>query len=144
MRLSQMHSRPTRKAPKQCPFSNASNAMNAFPGCNLDNIFWGIIKWKLFWASRRFLFKVNNGNTRPKCEIGQWCRSVAFIINFEHVSQSVPIIDFEQVNTGWGFLMLITLSVNAETLNINFLQGRKYGNSYSFWTPVLGRKVPTK
>ena len=66
-------------------------------------------------TSRRYLFKVNNRNTRTMREIGSkltiktterchWRRSVVFIANFEQVSHcsSVSIVDFEQVNTGWA------------------------------------------
>ena len=62
-----------------------------------------------------YLFKVNNRNTRKRCEIysklaiktperRQWHRSDVFIVNFEHVSYlyfSVSIVDFEQVNVSW-------------------------------------------
>ena len=47
-----------------------------------------------------YLFKVNNKNTRARCKIcskltintpklRQWRRSVAFIVNFEHISHLV-------------------------------------------------------
>ena len=50
----------------------------------------------------RYLHKVNNKNTRTRCEISSkltiktperrlWCRSGVFIINFEHISQLVPL-----------------------------------------------------
>ena len=62
------------------------------------------------------LFKVNNGNTKTKCEI--WskltkktperchcCRTGAFIASFEQISYhtlyiGVCIVDFEQINVG--------------------------------------------
>ena len=62
------------------------------------------------------MFKVNNRNTRTRCEIcskltiktperRQWRRSGFFIVNFEHISHtpcsSVSIVNFEQVNAGW-------------------------------------------
>ena len=49
-----------------------------------------------------YLLKVSNRNTRTRCEIcskltiktlewSQWCRSVVFIVNFEHISQLVLV-----------------------------------------------------
>ena len=48
------------------------------------------------------MFKVNNRNTRRRCEIfpeltiktrkrRQWCRSGVFIVNFEHISHFVLV-----------------------------------------------------
>ena len=62
-----------------------------------------------------YLFKVNNRNTRKRCEMcsklpiktpgrRQWHRSGVSIVNFEHISHlfsSVSIVDFEQVNVSW-------------------------------------------
>ena len=64
------------------------------------------------------LFKVNNGNTRKRCETyskltiktpgrRQWLRSGVFFFNFEHISHLflVFFVDFEQVNSSyvsWG------------------------------------------
>ena len=59
----------------------------------------------------KFIFEVNNRNTRTKCQIcskltiktperRQWHRSSHFIINFEHISHLVLvffIVNFEQV-----------------------------------------------
>ena len=64
------------------------------------------------------MFKVNNRNTRTRCEIcskltekhqndaigrGHWRRSGVFIVNFEYISHlaSVSIVNFEQINAGW-------------------------------------------
>ena len=62
------------------------------------------------------MFKVNNRNTRTRCEIclkltiktrkqRQWRRSGVFIVNFELISYLVlvflSIVNFEQVNAGW-------------------------------------------
>ena len=49
-----------------------------------------------------YLVKVNNGNTKRRCEMfsklitktserRQWCRSGVFIVNFEHISQLVIV-----------------------------------------------------
>ena len=54
-------------------------------------------------AAKIDLFKVNNRNTRKKCEI---CSKLpiktpgVFIVNFEHISHFclVSFVDFEQVN----------------------------------------------
>ena len=64
-----------------------------------------------------YMVKVNNRNTRTRCEIcskltiktpewRQWCqqrRSGVFIVNFEHIAyfERVSIVNFEQVNGGW-------------------------------------------
>ena len=59
-----------------------------------------------------YVLKVNNRNTRKRCEIcskltikipeqRHWRRSTVFTVNLEHVSHlfsSVSIVDFEQVN----------------------------------------------
>ena len=62
-----------------------------------------------------YMFKVNNRNTRIRCEVcskltikiperPHWRLSGIFIVNFEHISHlaSVSIVNFEQVNAGWG------------------------------------------
>ena len=61
-----------------------------------------------------YVSKVNNRNTRARCEIcskltikiperRQWRRSGIFVVNFEHISpySSVPIVNFEHVIVGW-------------------------------------------
>ena len=67
-----------------------------------------------------YLLKVNNRNTRTRCEIcskltmkaperHQWCCPDVFIANFEHISHLVQVfftVNFEDVSTGWGFLFL--------------------------------------
>ena len=61
------------------------------------------------------MFKINNRNTRTKCEICskltiktpercQWRRSGVFNVNFQHISRlcsSVSIVNFEEVNADW-------------------------------------------
>ena len=63
-----------------------------------------------------YLLKVNNRNTRIRCEIcskltikiperRQWDRSGIFIVHFEHISHlvsTVSIVNFEHVIAGWG------------------------------------------
>ena len=61
------------------------------------------------------MFKVNNRKFRTRCEIcskltiktpgrSQWGCSGVFIVSFEHISHLVlvSIVNFEQVNAGWG------------------------------------------
>ena len=61
-----------------------------------------------------YLLKVNNRNTRTRCEIcskltiktperRQWRRSVVFIVNFEHISHLVPLLllSTEHLIAGW-------------------------------------------
>ena len=60
-----------------------------------------------------YLLKVNNRNTRTRCEIclkltkntperRHWRRSGVFIVNFEFTPcSSISIVNFEQVNAGW-------------------------------------------
>ena len=60
------------------------------------------------------MFKVNNRNTRKRCELcskltvktperRHWRHSGVFIVNLEHFRpcSSVSIVNIEQVNTGW-------------------------------------------
>ena len=61
------------------------------------------------------MFKVNNRNTRARCEIcskltiktperRQWSRSGIFIVNFEHILHLALLFlfaDFEQINADW-------------------------------------------
>ena len=72
------------------------------------------------------MFKVNNKNTRKRCEIcsnliiktpkrRQGRRSDGFIVNFERISHffsSVPFNDFEQLNA-WSPLCSQCISVNV-------------------------------
>ena len=62
--------------------------------------------------TRNYLFKVSNWNTRIRCENCsrlrmktlercQWRRSSVFIVNCEHISIFLLIIDFEQVKVCW-------------------------------------------
>ena len=65
-----------------------------------------------------YMLKVNNTNTRTRCEIYSkstiktreqchWHHCGVFIVNFEHISHSfssVFIVNFEQLNTDWDFM----------------------------------------
>ena len=92
-----------------------SNALNI-----TSKIWWqtfnGISLQKIsFYRTNIYLFKVNNRNTRKRCntcsklttktaERRQWPRSSAFIVNFEHISHLfllLSIVDFQQVNVSW-------------------------------------------
>ena len=63
-------------------------------------------------SARIYLFKVNNGITRIRCENCsglkmktleqcQWCHSSVFIANCEHVSNFFLIVDFEELGSYW-------------------------------------------
>ena len=41
------------------------------------------------YSAGKYMFKVNNRNTRIRCEIRHWRRSGVFIVNFEHISHLV-------------------------------------------------------
>ena len=75
----------------------------------LKHLFRRIIQLKHFFPACNYMFKVNNINTRTKCEICskltiktpeqyQWCRSGVFSVNFEHISYHALV-----------FLLLLTL-----------------------------------
>ena len=62
-----------------------------------------------------YMFKVNNGKTRTKCEICSKLtiknnarrRSGVFVVNFEHISHLALVFliaNFKQVNAGWDCL----------------------------------------
>ena len=66
-----------------------------------------------------YLLKVNNRNTRTRCEIcskltiktperRHWRRSCVVIVNFEHFTPycSVSVANFEQVNAHWELICL--------------------------------------
>ena len=66
-----------------------------------------------------YLLKVNNRNSRARCEIcskltiktserRQWRRSGVFIVNFEHISpcSSISIVNFEHIFAGWEDLFV--------------------------------------
>ena len=67
-----------------------------------------------------FLLKVNNRNTRTRCEIcsklttktperRHWCRSGVFIVNFKHISHLVlvSVINVEQVIVRIGCFIVV-------------------------------------
>ena len=70
---------------------------------------------KHLWSSApvgNYMFRVNNRSTRTRCEVcskltiktPERChcrRSGVFIVNLEHISHLVSIVNFEQVNAGW-------------------------------------------
>ena len=73
-----------------------------------------IVKFELTFHrySLNYLLKVNNSNTRTRCEIclkltikiperRQWRRSGIFIVNFKYISHLVSIVNFEHVIAGW-------------------------------------------
>ena len=44
----------------------------------------------------------DNIMTQPAITCSKWRRSGIFTVNFEHISRLVSIVNFEQVNAGWG------------------------------------------
>ena len=63
------------------------------------------IPYTIFNPAGHYLFKVNNRNTRTKCEIcsnlkmktselRQWRRFGVFVVNFEHISHLVLVFSF--------------------------------------------------
>ena len=61
------------------------------------------MRLNLVYSAGNYLFKVNNRNTRIRCEICSkltiktperriWHRSSAFIVNFEHISHLVLLL----------------------------------------------------
>ena len=79
---------------------------------SLKNMLMNIFKLQGSYSANSYLLKVNNKITRKMCEIfskliikildlGQWCRSRVFIVNFERISHLFLIVDFEQVTFCW-------------------------------------------
>ena len=60
--------------------------------------------------ARNYLFKVSNWSTRKRCKNCsklkrcQWRHSNAFIVNCEHISSFVLIVEFEQANVCWSHI----------------------------------------
>ena len=86
------------------------------------------------------MFKVNSRNTKTRCKICSkliktperrhhslflwkkrpwWCCSGVFIVNFEHISTSVSIVNFEQVNVGWDSFIVISNGYQIPKASIN-------------------------
>ena len=69
------------------------------------------------------MFKVNNRNTRTRCEIcssSHWRRSGISIVNFEQISHLVlvfSIVNFEHVIAGWEWILPFIVSVDFKTRN---------------------------
>ena len=94
---------------------------------NGPNIFWTSLYIQLrpclgevliTYPARNYMFKVNNGNSKMKCEIcsklttntserSQWRHSGVFIVNFEH---GVFAVNFEHNSQLFLVFLLLTLS----------------------------------
>ena len=94
---------------------------------SLENLEGNFCKWNLLYLeiavnksfpAGNYMFKVNNRNTRTRCEIcskltikiperRQWRRSGIFIVNFEHISHLVLVF------------LLLTLSKKISNLKIS-------------------------
>ena len=73
--------------------------------------FWEILFVMPSVPTRNYLFKVSNWNTRIECEnCSRWRRSSVFIVNCEHISKFLLILDFEQAKVCWVHIEKITLS----------------------------------
>ena len=53
--------------------------------------------WRFLWKPGFYRFKINNGNTKTRCEISS---KLTIKVSFTSCS-SVFIVNFEQVNAGW-------------------------------------------
>ena len=97
------------------------------------------------------MFKVNNRNTRKRCDIcskliiktpqrRQWHGSGVFIVNSEHISNVdlltyISIVDFDQVNVSWEKLEISLphcqdkhIVINGLVVVLNLLEYLKYNN----------------
>ena len=54
----------------------------------IENCFINYLSNSKYFPAGIYLLKVNNRNTRTRCEI---CRSGVFIVNFEHISHHVLV-----------------------------------------------------
>ena len=90
-----------------------------------------------------YMFKVNNRNTRTRCEIcskltiktqelRQWGRSGVFIVHFEHILHLVLIVNFELVNTTLESFFSHAIFSNSSQ-RLSFLQRHIETNWYSLW-----------
>ena len=94
-----------------------------------------------------YLRKVNNRNTRKRCEIcskltiktpkrRQWRRFGVFIVNFEHISHlcsSVSVVNFEHVIAGW-VLTMVFIAVHNQIKLKPALQEINSGKLNNLWT----------
>ena len=58
----------------------------------------------MLYSTGIYMFKVNNRNTRARCEICSklTIKTGVFIFNFKHISHlSFSFVNFEHVNAGW-------------------------------------------
>ena len=55
-------------------------------------------------------------------ELYQWCRSSVFIVNCEHISNFLLIVDFEQAHVAGFILKRKTLLKKRSGTSINMLQ----------------------
>ena len=97
-----------------------------------------MVKKKLTAQLSIYMLKVNNRNTRTRCEIcseltiktpeqRHWHRSGVFIVNFEYISHlvlsSVSVVNFEQVIANWiNIFSKLTISQFFQELFLKFLR----------------------
>ena len=96
-----------------------------------------------------YVFKVNNRNTRKRCEISSrlttntpewrhWRCSGVFIANFEHISHfyRVSILNFEQVNVSWAVNSEQNSTLNSsQYLEITFIS-QIFKILLNFWSSL--------
>ena len=104
---------------------------------SLQFYFWQVLQGLIFAvgpvSGGIYLLKVNNRNTKARCEIcskliiktlerRRWRCSGVFIVNFEHISHLVLVfllVNFEHVIAGWGVAIFRgSLFSNQITLNL--------------------------
>ena len=71
------------------------------------------------------MFKVNNRNTKARCEICSKLVSLLLTLNYFTPCSSVSIGNFEQVNTGW--VIFFTACREFTCLLVNFKNFRNLG-----------------
>ena len=124
------------KSSRICDFNYS---MKTYPLFNSRLLGKGTVNIKHIFLGRLpagiYMFKVNNRNTRTRCEICSkltittleqlhWRRSGVFIVNFKHISHlGVSIVNCELVNAGWvrvsrTFLLNVRVIVKTKESDI--------------------------
>ena len=94
--------------------------------------------------ARNYLFKVSNWSTRIRCENCsklriktlercQWRHSNVFIVNCEHISSFVLIVEFEQANVCWVHIE----KTNTFEDKIGYIM--RYVAVFSVWTKFINK-----
>ena len=94
--------------------------------------------------ARNYLFKISNWSTRVRCENCsklrvktleqcQWRHSNVFIVNCEHISSFVLIVEFEQANVCWVHIE----KTNTFEDKIGYIM--RYVAVFSVWTKFINK-----